>query len=175
MSRVTLSISLVLCLCLPVYALDDTDESWRKMDPALGIEVSIQARVPNPPISNTSFSGNKEKEFILYELESEVCNASFEGYCFWRGSNKWKRVVSITNRGGEVTSKGDVSCPARVILTSWYKNDAQAWVQAKTNIIRYIPYKPSIPPEVKSTGVVAGFVDDGGGYGTVEFVYGCNP
>ncbi len=175
MNRVIPSLVLVFCFCLPAHALDETDERWRKMDPALGIAAIIQTRVPNPPISNASFGGSREKEFILYELESEVCNVNIEGYCLWRGGSKWKRVAAITNRGGEVTTKADVGCPAKVILTSWYRNDAQTWVQTTTNIIRYIPYKPSIPPEVKSAGVVAGFLDDKEGYGTIEFIYGCNP
>jgi hypothetical protein len=166
----------VLYLSSSVYALDDTDEWWRKIDPALGIETVVRTRVPNPPIFDAHFNGSREKEFILYQWETATCNVNFMGICLWHGGgNRWKRVRGISSQGGEITGKGDVDCQARVILTSWYKNDAQTWVQARSNTVSYIPYKPNVPPSEKSIGVVAGFADDSGGYGTVEFIYGCTP
>ncbi len=173
MKKLVLALMLIPCLSSTVCALDNTDDSWRKIDPALGIEANIRTPVSDP-VSNAIFDGSREKEFILFELESEVCNVSFMGYCIWHGSDTWKRVAAVSSRGG-VTTNAKLGCPARVVLTSWFKKDEQTWVQAKTKIIGYMPPAPSTPPNVKTIGVVAGFEDDGGGRGTVEFFYGCNP
>ncbi len=175
MRKLALSLFLVLCFRSPVGALDDTDEGWRKIDPALGIVAIVRSGAPTPPIFAAHFRGAREKEFILYQWEPEVCNISLMGACLWRGGDRWKRVRGISSSGGDVTGKGEVDCGGFLILTAWYKNDAQAWVQAKTNVLSYIPYGPSVPAREKSIGVVAGFEDGSGGDGSVEFIYGCHP
>jgi hypothetical protein len=176
MNKLILSLLLVQYFAFPVYALDDTDESWRKMDPALGIETVVRSQIPNPPIFDAHFTGSGEKEFILYEWEPEICNVSFMGWCLWSGRPRWKRIRGISSHRVDVTGEGNVDCQARVVLTSWYRmSSTSTWVQVKTNIESFIPYKPSVSSYDRSIGVIARFEDEGGGYGTVEFIYGCNP
>lgn len=177
MARIALSLCFLLCSLVSAAAVDDTDEWWRKIDPALGIIAIVGTGVPNPPIFDAHFRGAREKEFIIHQWESETCDFSFMETCLWRGrdSNRWKRILGISSLGGEVTRWENVTCRGKIILTGWYKNDAQIWVQARLSVVSYIPYKPSVPANDISIGVVAGFEDDSGGYGTVEFIYGCNP
>lgn len=175
MTNLILSCFLVLCCACPVYALDDTDESSRKIDPALGIERVVRTQFPNPPIFDARFTGSQEKEFILYQWEAETCNLNLFGWCVWSGGLRWKRVLGISGPGGKVTGTGKVDCEARVVLTGWYKMEtpsASRWVQARTTIVGYVPFSPS---RDTSIGVIAGFDDGGGGHGTVEFIHGCSP
>ncbi len=172
MNNLILSCFLVLYCSFPVHALDDTDDIWRKIDPALGIEKSVRTQLPDPPMFDAHFTGAQEKEFILYQWESETCNVDFMGWCLWRGSPRWKRVLGISGPGGKVTGSGKVDCQARVVLTGWYKMvtpSASTWVQARTTVISYVPCTPRSD---KPIGVIAGFEDGGGGHGTVEFIHG---
>lgn len=175
MKKLILSGALLLSCSFPVHALDDTDESWRKIDPALGIERLVRSQLPNSPIFDAHFTGFQEKEFILYQWDPATCNVDFMGLCLWPRSPRWKRVVGISGPGWKVTGAGRVDCQGRIVLTGWYNKgppSAATWVQARTTIVNYIPNPASADTAI---GVIARFADDSGGYATVEFIHGCTP
>ncbi len=175
MIKPILSCFLVLYLSFPAHALDDTDEGWRKIDPALGMEKTVRTRLPDPPMFDARFAGSQEKEFILYQWEPEVCNVNLMGWCLWSSGPRWRRVLGISGPGGNVTGTGRVDSQARVLLTGWYKMvtpSASTWVQARTTVVGYVPYTTS---KDTSIVVIAEFEDGAGGHGTVEFIHGCNP
>ncbi len=173
MKRLVLACFLALSCSAPLYGLDDTDESGRKIDPARGVVRQVMTRLPNPSLLDAHFTGPLEKEFVLYQWEPEVCNVDFMGWCVWRGSPLWRRVLAVSSPAGVATGAGVVDCRAWVVLTGWFRRDSSsAWVQATTSIVS------NVPGDGKSNtpiGVIAGFEDGDGGKGTVEFIHGCNP
>jgi len=174
MNKLILSCFLALSFSFPAHALDDTDESWRKIDPTLGIERLVRTQLPNPPVFDAHFTGSQEKEFILYQWET-TCDFSIMGSCIFGGRSQWRRVLVIPSPGGNVAGTGNVDCQGRVILTGWYKMETPSgsrWVQSKATVVSNVP---NTPVDDKPIGVLARFEDDTGGHATVKFIHGCNP
>jgi hypothetical protein len=190
MRRLQLILVFSIVILVPFVGYgDDTDEDWRKLAQHLSYTSVVtidknRSEWWNISMSDAEFSGDREKQFILYSHISTTCSGVL-GCLFNPPKDYWKALGNLHNyyaprEGGSKTFQ--IKQGVKYAITAWYKEGPYPspnlqWRQAKINVIESIPAAPgSCPwyPNIDtSIGAVMNFDDGTGNLSRVKLFKGC--